>query len=594
MKKQRITRAVDIVYYKDVMVCVFLFLDKLSLYNTMQTNKLFKSISLLQALWSTMTIKKISFQRCLERVGVFRPSSIVLSNIKSCISAPQWARLMNLNSVREVTLINVTLDTRSVRYKKTSSLKKLFLRHCKKTCLLSRDFFKNACCELTTFHVESECYKSRILRPLCGYLSDHCPKLENLSIKDFPDIRFNQPQYITPFKCLRFLSVDVDSDFTDRSLQTVAHNSSELCFLSIKNCHTLTTVAFEAFESHECLKELRLIRCRRVVGGFKLQNVHTLTIDNCYDFSQPLYLSNLQTLIFNELPSMPSTAVNMTLSHNPNITYLQLSGCRMLDSFDTLYFPQLTHLDLTRTSKTPHNVLSKLKCKETLISLSLDGCTQINNQSMETIASHANLTSLHLGKQICIRLPYLQKISLLKRLRIFSFTNGYSSMDGDRVFVMRALAPTLQTLALPDCRRIDNSTIVTLKWFPNLLNINVRNTNVDDFILRELRSCCPHVQTLNVSGCMFLTENCMDVFPKQLQILFIDNVYAITDTTLKRLTHHDRLALRFISLMWCSQVSEEGVLAVVNKNSRIEMNLKGTHCKKKFQRDLVQNVDVVI
>ena len=86
----------------------------------------------------------------------------------------------------------------------------------------------------------------------------------------------------------------------------------------------------------------------------------------------------------------------------------------------------------------------------------------------------------------------------------------------------------------------------------------------------------------------------MDVFPKKLQILYIDHVNAITNTTLKTLAQQDGLTLRFLSMTWCGQISEEGVIALIEKNDSVEMNLKATQCKKKFQRDLVQNVDIVI
>ena len=606
IKKRRIFEKNDmhkIFDIRDVWITILSFIEHKQLHTIMQINSSFQKITTSKGLWKKIQIVYSNRLVTEQLVNRFRPSTLCIRNPSMTLSIKFFELLSDIQCVRELILYNVTLRTNVKEDKFTldNSLSVLKCFGYTKSCYLSSAFIRKKLCNLKTFHYESKKSTSFIFSNELGCMlqtiSTCCRKLNSLSVYIPSTLLSSTVDIITykHFSDLKFLNIDVESQLTNNSLMQISKTSKQLQCLHISYNDQIHSDGISHLQALDSLLELKLFKCNNIVGGFTLNNrVRRLYILKCFQFQLPVSTFFLDTLCIDGAHHLLQHAATTMLSDNQStLKYLTLTHCSSLESFEiAVHMPFLISLDLSFNHNMTPTVLRKIITYTRLKSLSLEGCPKLTDNTIRQISNMKHLKHLCIGKILNVQLDTLQSLATIP-LETFRFSEGESSIDGDRLFVMKQFSHTLKTLQLTKNRHVNSKTVTTIaKYFDdNLVHLNLSNTMVSDDIFSTMYFSLPNIRSLDLSGCDFLTRDAFLMFPSTLRVLIIARCYTITDYSIIELSKKKQLQLEYLSLESCRNISYFGISHLVQAYPYIRLNLQYTNLSKKELSKIVQNIE---
>uniref|UniRef100_A0A8C2FV30 Leucine rich repeat containing 29 n=1 Tax=Cyprinus carpio TaxID=7962 RepID=A0A8C2FV30_CYPCA len=297
-------------------------------------------------------------------------------------------------------------------------------------------------------------------------------------------------------------------------------------------------------------------------GAFLSREEHRRQVQNA--------LRNLEELDLSDLRYLSDLSFNRLTSCTPRLCSLSLAGCHIAFEYDpyrgcpvgfgssalvslrnllSLLQKQastLHSLDLSRTSITPESLRSIAQVPGLrLEDLSLRGCKELTDYSMETLCKHQNgLKRLDLSA--CTELTSRTVLAVateLKELRSLSLSQDWKITDKGLAELM--MLPCLRSLDLSECLHVSGADLV-----------------------KGLSSPQPRAQleTLSLRNCAYIRDAVMfsltQLLSRNLRELDLTSCVCLTDLSFHAITTY-LPALVVLRLGWCKEISDWGLLGMV-------------------------------
>ncbi|XP_026094507.1 F-box/LRR-repeat protein 3 [Carassius auratus] len=297
-------------------------------------------------------------------------------------------------------------------------------------------------------------------------------------------------------------------------------------------------------------------------GAFLSREEHRRQVQNA--------LRNLEELDLSDLRYLSDLSFNRLTSCTPRLCSLSLAGCHIAFEFDpyrgcpvgfgssalvslrnllSLLQKQastLHSLDLSRTSITPESLRSIAQVPGLrLEELSLRGCKELTDYSMEILCKHQNgLKRLDLSA--CTELTSRTVLAVateLKELRSLSLSQDWKITDKGLAKLM--MLPYLRSLDLSECLHVSGADLV-----------------------KGLSSPQPRAQleTLSLRSCAYIRDAVMfsltQLLSRNLRELDLTSCVCLTDLSVHAIATY-LPALVVLRLGWCKEISDWGLLGMV-------------------------------
>ncbi|XP_016116956.1 F-box/LRR-repeat protein 3-like isoform X2 [Sinocyclocheilus grahami] len=297
-------------------------------------------------------------------------------------------------------------------------------------------------------------------------------------------------------------------------------------------------------------------------GAFLSREEHRRQVQNA--------LRNLEELDLSDLRYLSDLSFNRLTSCTPRLCSLSLAGCHIAFEFDpyrgcpvgfgssalvslrnllSLLQKQastLHSLDLSRTSITPESLRSIAQVPGLrLEDLSLRGCKELTDYSMEILCKHQNgLKRLDLSA--CTELTSRTVLAVateLKELRSLSLSQDWKITDKGLAELMTL--PCLRRLDLSECLHVSGADLV-----------------------KGLSSPQPNAQleTLSLRNCAYIRDAIMfsltQLLSRNLRELDLTSCICLTDLSVHAIATY-LPALVVLRLGWCKEISDWGLLGMV-------------------------------
>ncbi|XP_048015084.1 F-box/LRR-repeat protein 3 isoform X2 [Megalobrama amblycephala] len=288
-------------------------------------------------------------------------------------------------------------------------------------------------------------------------------------------------------------------------------------------------------------------------------------------------LGNLEELDLSDLRYLSDLSFNRLTSCTPRLRSLALAGCHIAFEFDpyrgspvgsgssalvslrnllSLLQKQastLRSLDLSRTSITPESLRSIAQVPGLrLEDLSLRGCKELTDYSMEILCKHQNgLKTLDVSA--CTELTSRTVLAVatdLKELQSLSLSQDWKITDKGLTELMAL--PCLRTLDLSECLHVSGADLVKGLSSPQpraqLQALSLRNCSYirDTAIFSLAQLLGSNLRKLDLTSCVYLTDISVRAIATYLPALVV------------------------LRLGWCKEISDWGLLGMVEPTKNCE------------------------
>ncbi|KAK9952268.1 hypothetical protein ABG768_018119 [Culter alburnus] len=288
-------------------------------------------------------------------------------------------------------------------------------------------------------------------------------------------------------------------------------------------------------------------------------------------------LGNLEELDLSDLRYLSDLSFNRLTSCTPRLRSLALAGCHIAFEFDpyrgspvgsgssalvslrnllSLLQKQastLRSLDLSRTSITPESLRSIAQVPGLrLEDLSLHGCKELTDYSMEILCKHQNGLKT-LDVRACTELTSRTVLAVatdLKELQSLSLSQDWKITDKGLTELMAL--PCLRTLDLSECLHVSGADLVKGLSSPQpraqLQALSLRNCSYirDTAIFSLAQLLGSNLRKLDLTSCVYLTDISVHAIATYLPALVV------------------------LRLGWCKEISDWGLLGMVEPTKNCE------------------------
>ncbi|KAK2867170.1 hypothetical protein QQF64_022850 [Cirrhinus molitorella] len=288
-------------------------------------------------------------------------------------------------------------------------------------------------------------------------------------------------------------------------------------------------------------------------------------------------LRNLEELDLSDLRYLSDLSFNRLTSCTPRLRHLSLAGCHIAFEFDpyrgcpvgfgssalvslrnllSLLQKQastLHSLDLSRTSITPESLRSIVQVPGLrLEALSLRGCKELTDYSMEILCKHQNGLRM-LDLSACTELTSRTVLAVateLKELQSLSLSQDWKITDKGLAELM--MLPCLRSLDLSECFHVCGGDLV-----------------------KGLSSPQPKAQleTISLRNCTYIRDAVMfsltQLLGRNLRELDLTSCVYLTDLSVRAIATYQP-ALVVLRLSWCKEISDWGLLGMVEPTKDCE------------------------
>ena len=370
--------------------------------------------------------------------------------------------------------------------------------------------------------------------------------------------------------------------------EDVRHLPTSLTDLNLGFCSKLTDLALVEVARSRSLQHLNLSGCTRVTNLDALANLRSmlsLRLVFCFGLTQINAVATMPRLQCINAPHAEVTCQGLVrglnglselyeleLSHSRQthvgfggpllaLNKLELRSCLMLHDLGALQFAKnlrvldlngstqindrsleslehtlgLTHLNLNSCTEITDVGLSHVGQLRNLRRLALSGCSLIKNHGMVHVAKLTKLEALDLQGCLMVTDAGLHLLSVLVRMR--SLTLGRLVGMTDAGLFAVASMPELHSLNLDGCRKVTDVGLHALASLKNLCNLDIsRCKNLET--LQPLKSV-KTLQFVNLSGCVKITDASLLnlVQCKGLDVLYSNHCRRVTRAGLMAMRH---------------------------------------------------------
>jgi len=300
------------------------------------------------------------------------------------------------------------------------------------------------------------------------------------------------------------------------------------------------------------------------------KNLERITLVNCSHVGSAAITGLLKDC--NRLQSIDLTGVRDIqddIYHSLAANCLKLQGLYIPGSFDVTKgailevirsCPLLKRLKISECPEVDDEILTELVAHcPNLVEIDLHGCGKVTNTAVhEMFVKLENLKEFKISKNdnitsVCFDDSPDGSRLCLEKLRILDFTQC-SNITDSAVEKFTMLAPRLRNVVLSKCTAItDRALHAIAKLGKNLHYVHLGHcSNITDYGACELIKCCYRLQYIDLACCTQLTN-----------------------ATVVELAQLPKL--KRIGLVKCSQITDEGILALAENSRSHEDNLERVH-----------------
>jgi len=224
--------------------------------------------------------------------------------------------------------------------------------------------------------------------------------LTNLTSLSIPDIYLTRWRCLTKFSNLTKLRIHKSPSLNDRVIHFLAQCTT-LQTLDLSDCKYITTTGISHLTTLTSLTSLNLSRCYGItewdiLGSFPNLVILKLNRTELDDKAKTLYIPSLRALEVLSLDDTALTSNDITfLSTLPNLTHLQLRGCKSLDGHSLTPLTNLSYLN-TLAIQTCDGVehLNFVNFLTNLVNLDISHCRHLTDKAVLDLANMTTLQKL--------------------------------------------------------------------------------------------------------------------------------------------------------------------------------------------------------
>ncbi|XP_078090746.1 F-box and leucine-rich repeat protein 13 [Mustelus asterias] len=340
---------------------------------------------------------------------------------------------------------------------------------------------------------------------------------------------------------LQFLSLAYSKKFTNKGLNYLATGKGchKLVYLDISGCTQISVRGFKSFG----------VGCNEI-QHLLINDMATLT-NSCIT-AMVTYYHNLTTISLLASPHISDAAIK-TLVQGRRIVKVKIEGNQHISdaSFKVISksCPNLNHIYVSDCPRITDNGLKCLSILKNVSVLNLSDCISLTDLGIRSFMDGPSASKLReLSLSNCI---YITDLSLLK-------------------IVQRCLS--LLHLRLRYCGRLTDSGIEWLGNLPTLITMDLTGTNIQEQGLGGLGHSTK-IQEFILAECSGVTDVGLQITDLSIQYLAgvchyiysldISGCVSLTDSIFKFLKRGCK-KLQILKMLYCSNITKEAVKAVTN------------------------------
>lgn len=344
---------------------------------------------------------------------------------------------------------------------------------------------------------------------------------------------------------LRLIDISYCFDATDAGVVELARECTRLEFLGLEQCDLVTSKSLEAIAQHmPHLWELNIKHCPQIGDvGISAITKHCpelrgLEWSDCVQVTTaglsniPHHLTNLQRLHLRDCEELTDTVLSAVLQQCPHLRVLKIPGAESVTGEVWARVQEWAHgegvylgvqtLDLSENSWVDKETLTSIsECCPLLHTIQLLGCDQVDDPGVQQLI------------QACPGLSFLDLTGCdLVTHNAFS-TSG--AQDSPHV---KWTGLSLAYCSPGPVGIADQLFAYIGSQLGSLTQIKLCGAKVTDAGIQILAQQCPHLVNVDLSGCMYISDQALVYLAQHcwsLQRLFVSHCVGITDDGVKAL-----------------------------------------------------------
>ena len=472
---------------------------------------------------SSSKLRKLSFDNCCQMTPValrdVRPNALKELNFIDCTTLDDDTFTELVVNCPNLETINITgcdkLTDVSIRTLACicTKLKEIQFRIERNITMQSATYLAQNCPELRkivdTFVFDSMVdyhYEHRYGEVLIE-LAQKCPLLEHVEVQApyFSNQRMEEFAVNCPH--LHTFAIGINEFMNHVGVNALVHNCLSLTHLDLSYLSNCKDLGLQSIAAH-CtgLTTLKLS---------DMNNPNTSLLTSIWRANPNLHTLSLVSFYANNPLSLDLPAIDVKALTHLDVSETNISHASLLNFFPRC--PKLQHLNMTLTNNISPTVFSCLgRHCPVLRTLVVSNCAGVDNASLLALSEHCtSLTTL--------------KLSSTK-----------SSDEGLIAIIVQNTK--LEFLDLSWCSKMTDATMYALaKSCAHLHTLKLKYAKISDSAFCKVVSNCQQLRKVSLSGCGFITLECITVLAqhnRKLQYVSVSSSEQLTDTVFRVLSQY--------------------------------------------------------